>query len=100
MVQKFYGSVEWKEARRKAIVRDGGCELGLEGCEIPGTIIVHHINPITVDDLLHKRSCLTDQDNLVCSSSLMHSAIHYESDVGLAEDLKERKPNDTCPWRT
>lgn len=99
LVQAFYSSKEWKKARRDVIIRDDGCELGLKGFAIPGRVIVHHINPITIDDLIYKRPCLVDPENLVCSSQLMHSAIHYEADIDLGVEITERSKNDTCPWR-
>ncbi len=99
LVQAFYHSREWKNARRDVIVRDSGSELGLDGFEITGTVIVHHINPISIEDLIYKRPCLTDPENLICCSVLMHSAIHYESEIELVEAFTERRANDTCPWR-
>lgn len=99
LVQAFYSSSEWKKARRSVIIRDNGNELGLDDHEIFGKVIVHHINPITVEDLIYKRPCLTDPDNLVCSSELMHSAIHYGADLQVETPSIDRKANDTCPWR-
>lgn len=97
--QSFYNSEDWKPIRRKIIVRDSGRDMALEGFDIFGTVIVHHINPITIEDLEEMRPCVTNPENLVCVSVLTHNAIHY-SDMSLLPALpNERKPNDTIPWR-
>lgn len=97
--QVFYRSPKWKKARREAIIRDNGCDLGMEGHEIMDEIIVHHLNPITEEDLLSDTPTLYDLDNLVCVSHLTHNALHY-GDASLLPKLPmERTPNDTCPWK-
>lgn len=98
--QRFYTTPEWRTARRKAIVRDHGCDMGIEDRPINSKIIIHHIDPITIDDVLNRSSKLFDLDNLICVSFDTHLAIHY-GDKGLLTPTKpiERTPNDTCPWR-
>lgn len=98
--QRFYTTPEWRTARRKAIVRDHGCDIGIEDRPINSKIIIHHIDPITIDDVLNRSSKLFDLDNLICVSFDTHLAIHY-GDRGLLTPTKpiERTPNDTCPWR-
>lgn len=98
--QIFYTTPEWKKIRRDVIVRDNGCEMGLQGYEIAGRIYVHHIDPITMDDILNRSPKLFDLNNLVCVSFDFHQAIHY----GCAPrkdkyEIVERSPNDTCPWK-
>jgi len=95
---------DWKEARSKAILRDslGGdhcLDLATNGHPIMGRIIVHHINPITVDDVLNRNPILFDLDNLVCVSHNTHEVIHYGSLKTLSGYPVNRQPNDTCPWR-
>lgn len=97
--QDFYSSPEWRRTRRNIIVRDNGCDMGLEGYSIQGRIYVHHINPITVDDILERRPCLFDPENLICVSSMTHEAITYGIEDMLPTDPVIRRPNDTCPWR-
>lgn len=100
MNQDFYHSKVWKEARRKAILRDGACDLGVEGFEINRHIAVHHINPVTLEDILEERwDLLLDPENLICVSLGTHNAIHYGDEGGLPKPLVERVPGDTCPWR-
>lgn len=97
--QVFYSSPEWKRTRRRVIIRDNGCDLGVEGYEIHGPIYVHHLNPITTDDIEERSPKLFDMDNLICVSYLTHEAITYGSEDILPKDPVVRKPNDTCPWR-
>lgn len=106
--QEFYHSSEWKKARDFVIVRDNGCDLGVSGYEIVrdprhkskyDTIYVHHINPVSIDDLLEMRDICLDPDNLICCSFETHQAIHYGDASLLKKEWTERKPNDTIPWR-
>lgn len=97
--QAFYSSVEWKRFRRSIIIRDNGCDLGIEDRTISGQIIIHHINPLTVDDLLHRRDCLMDPENVICVSFNTHQAIHYGDENILIREPIERTMNDTCPWK-
>lgn len=88
----------WKAARREVILRDLGCDLGIEGMEIQRGIYIHHMNPITLEDLEYMTPNLLDPEFLICCSQKTHNAIHYgfKSDGG---ELVERSSGDTCPWR-
>lgn len=98
--QEFYQrSQEWKRIRDLVIIRDQGCDLGIDGREIHGKIIVHHMNPITKDDLLNRTPFLLDPEYLICTLKSTHDAIHYGDENLLMKGPIERKPNDTCPWR-
>lgn len=97
--QIFYGTPEWRAFRREAIIRDNGCDLGLEGYDIPDRIEVHHINPITAEMIENNDSRLMDLENVICTSSRTHKAIHYGDKNLLSKLPIERRPNDTCPWR-
>lgn len=98
--QIFYGTSEWKRARRDAIARDEGCDLAHPDRPINTKIYVHHINPITVDDILQRRDFLFDPENLISISFNTHNAVHY-GDASLLIPSKpiERKPFDQAPWR-
>lgn len=97
--QVLYNSMDWKRLRRKIIIRDNGCDLALEGYTIYGKIIIHHINPISLDDIMKERSIVFDPENLVCVSFSTHNAIHYGDASLISTGPIERTPNDTCPWR-
>lgn len=98
--QRFYKDPGvWKRIRRDIILRDGGCDLGIEDMPIPGRIIVHHMNPITIDDIEQRSDFLTSPEFLICVSHETHQAIHYGSDPP-AVKINERRPFDTCPWKT
>ena len=97
--QMLYRTPEWKRFRRDMIVRDNGCDLGCEGYEIYGNILVHHINPITVEDVVNRASCIFDSNNVICTSLNTHNAIHYGDETLLITEPVIRKPNDTCPWK-
>lgn len=98
--QHFYQrSQEWKRARDIVILRDNGCDLGVEGCEIYGRIIVHHMNPIAVSDIVHGSDILFDPEYLISTTHNTHNAIHYGDESLLMTAPVERRPNDTCPWR-
>ena len=98
--QIFYGTPEWKRARRDVIARDEGCDLAHSDRPIGTKIYVHHINPITVEDILNRRECLFDPENLISISFNTHNAVHY-GDVSLLVPTSpiERKPFDQAPWR-
>lgn len=95
----YHDCKEWKTVRRKVILRDNGCDLGLEGYEIHDRILVHHINPITKDDLINRNSIIFDLNNLICTTHQTHNAIHYGVDNVLSKIPIERTKNDTCPWK-
>lgn len=97
--QAFYKSKEWLAIRDKVIVRDNGCDLGVEGREINGKILIHHMNPITVKDILERSDFLLNPEYLISTVKNTHDAIHYGDDSLLVKDPIERRKNDTCPWR-
>lgn len=97
--QAFYNSPEWRRFRRDIIIRDNGCDLACEGYEIRGKIILHHINPLTQDDLINRREALFDPENIICVSHNTHNAIHYGDANLLITGPIERIANDTCPWK-
>ena len=97
--QKFYKSDEWKSVRRQVIIRDNGCDLGMEDREIYGRIIVHHMNPITSDDLIQRSDFLLNPEYLICTIKATHDAIHYGDESLLLKPPVERTKNDTCPWK-
>ena len=97
--QKFYSSQEWKNFRRDIIVRDMGCDLGISDREIQEKIIIHHINPITVDDILRRSDLLLDPENAICVGEMTHKAIHYGDENLLITEPIERSAFDTCPWK-
>lgn len=97
--QVLYRSQEWKRFRRDIILRDNGCDLGCDGYAIVGKILIHHINPITIEDVVNRNTCLFDPNNVISTSLSTHNAIHY-SDAGLLTTGPiERIKNDTCPWK-
>lgn len=97
--QILYRSYDWKKFRREIILRDDGCDLADPDREIDGIIIVHHINPITIDDVKNRRHCVFDPENVVCVSHTTHEAIHYGDDTLLMKGPVVRRPGDTIPWR-
>lgn len=97
--QEFYRSKEWKEVRDFVIVRDNGCDLGMGGYEIVGRIYIHHMNPITVNDIVHSSDFLLNPDYLICVSHNTHNAVHYGDEDLLVTAPVERRKNDTCPWK-
>ena len=98
--QQFYQrDHEWKKVRDYVIIRDMGCDLGIEGREIPDSILVHHMNPLSVDDLLNRTDFLLDPEYLISTSRSTHNAIHYGDENLLMKGPVERTQNDTCPWR-
>lgn len=98
--QKFYKyDPDWKKIRDEVIFRDNGCDLGIEGREINGLILVHHMNPITKDDILNRSEYLLNPNYLITTIKSTHDAIHYGSSDLLMKDPIVRSKNDTCPWR-
>ena len=97
--QVFYKSDEWLSIRDYVITRDNGCDLGMEGYEIYGRILIHHINPITKDDIIQRSRNLLDPENLITTVKRTHDAIHYGDSNLLMKAPIERRKNDTCPWR-
>lgn len=97
--QEFYNSDEWKSVRNFCIRRDHGCDLGMLDREIHGRIIVHHMNPITIEDIVNRSEFLLDPEYLICTVKNTHDAIHYGDESLLEKDPVERTKNDTCPWK-
>lgn len=97
--QAFYKSEEWKSIRRHVIIRDCGCDLGIEGREIHERILIHHINPISEEDILDRSDFLLNPEYLISTSHRTHNAIHYGDDSILIDVPLERRKNDTCPWK-
>lgn len=97
--QVLYRSSEWKRLRNQIIIRDCGCDLACDGYDIYGKVLIHHLNPITVEDVLARSRKVFDPDNLVCVSHNTHNAIHYGDVDLLVTGPIIRTKNDTCPWR-
>lgn len=97
--QAFYTSDEWRVIRDYVIVRDNGCDLGVEGREICGRILIHHMNPIRLDDIVNRTRYLLDPEYLITTVKSTHDAIHYGDEGLLITVPRERTKNDTCPWR-
>lgn len=96
--QALYQSDEWKRIRRNVILRDDGCDLAIPDRPIRGKILVHHIEPITHDDILNRDPIIFDLDNLITVSFETHNALHYGDYSLVAKDVITRRPNDTTPW--
>ncbi len=97
--QALYTSQRWRLLRNEIIVRDNGCDLGVEGYDILDKIIVHHMNPLVRDQLIEPDDSIFDPEFLICVSQRTHNAIHYGDDSLLPITMAERRPNDTCPWK-
>lgn len=112
--QIFYNCYEWKVARSETIIRDNGCDLGIAGREIDGEyyidsrdkkktksslIIVHHMNPITVEDVKNRNPIIFNPEFLITTVLRTHNAIHYGDVNSIPTEHIERRPNDTIPWR-
>ena len=97
--QRFYRSKEWLQVRDYVIVRDKGCDLGVEGYEIYGRILIHHLNPISLRDITELSDFLLNPEYLISTTHLTHNAIHYGDESILMTAPIERSKNDTCPWR-
>lgn len=99
MNQRFYRSAQWKRIRNEVIIRDNGCDLGMEGYEIHGRILIHHMNPITIADIESMSEYLLNPEYLITTVHNTHNAIHYGDENLLCTGPIERQPNDTCPWK-
>ena len=97
--QEFYRSQEWKAIRDRVIVRDLGRDLASAGHEIFGKILIHHMNPITKEDVLTHSDMLVNPEYLICTCKQTHDAIHYGDERLLVHDPVARTKNDTCPWK-
>lgn len=96
--QIFYKSQKWKQARDKVIIRDNGCDLGIDGYQINDKIIIHHMNPISISDIENNSSEMYDPEYLICVSNSTHNAIHFNNDKITNKIFTERKPGDTKLW--
>ena len=97
--QNFYRSREWKRVRDEVIMRDNGCDLGVDGHEIRGKILIHHMNPIISEDIHRVSDYLLNPEYLICVTHRTHNAIHYGDESLIVTAPIERTQNDTCPWR-
>ena len=97
--QIFYKSPEWRSLRDEIIFRDNGCDLAIDGREIYGKILIHHMNPIRSDDILNRSEYLLNPEYLICTVKNTHDAIHYSDESLLITNPIERTRNDTCPWK-
>ena len=97
--QRFYSSLEWKRLRDEIIFRDNGCDLGILDRRIMGKILIHHMNPIMLEDIQKSSEFLLNPEYLICTSFETHNAIHYGDENLLFKAPIERTKYDTCPWR-
>lgn len=96
--QVFYRSPEWKRVRRDVIARDMGCDLGIEGYDIHGLVLIHHMNPISLKDINDRNDDILNPEFLITTSRKTHDAIHYGADLPEYK-LVERYSGDMCPWK-
>jgi hypothetical protein len=95
--QRFYTSPQWKHVRDEVILRDNGCDLGVPGYEVHYGLLVHHMNPMTAEDILHGHEWILDPEFLICTSKLTHNALHYGGELPRGRPV-ERRPGDTKLW--
>ena len=96
--QNFYSSREWRQIRQHLILRDIGCDLGVEGYEIHGRLLIHHMNPITAEDIAHGDESIIDPEYLITTTHKTHNAIHYGDERQLPRPLVPRRHGDTKLW--
>lgn len=96
--QQFYQSREWQDIRDFVLLRDNGCDLGIEGYEINISPLIHHINPMTVDDIMHKEDWILDPEFLITTSHKTHNALHYGGNINAPKVVIQRSPDDTKLW--
>lgn len=96
--QRFYTSWGWRQVRDRVILRDNGCDLGVPGHEIRLNLLVHHMNPVTMEDLVQGREWILDPEFLICVSKRTHNAIHYGDESLLPRPVVDRRPGDTKLW--
>ena len=97
--QTFYRSARWKRIRDEVIIRDNGCDLGIEGRNIFDKVIIHHMNPLQASDIENESDFLLNPEYLICVTHNTHNALHYGDENLLITIPRERSPNDTCPWK-
>lgn len=97
--QELYHSAQWRSFRDSIIIRDNGCDLAVEGFDIHGSIIVHHINIVTADDIINNNPIVFDSENVISTQLKTHNAIHYGDESLIFTEIIERTRNDTCPWK-
>lgn len=97
--QALYTSQKWRQLRSQIIIRDNGCDLGIEGRDIFDKIIIHHMNPLTREQIQDPDDSMFDPEYLICVSHNTHNAIHYGDASLLSKEYVPRRPNDTCPWK-
>ena len=97
--QRFYHEADWLDVKDQVVLRDKGCDLGMPGWEIQGHVYVHHMNPVTVEQLLAKDPIALDPEYLITCSYNMHQAITWGNALLIPRPIAERRPGDTCPWK-
>lgn len=97
--QALYTSDDWRHFRNEIVIRDNGCDLGCDGFDIHGRILIHHIEPVTVEDIIKRSKRIFDPDNVISVSHRTHQAIHYGDESLLMLEPVKRHRNDTCPWK-
>lgn len=93
--QEFYHSYQWRRIRRLVLLRDNDCDLGIDGYDIPSGLHIHHMNPVTIDDLMDGNPEVHDPEFLISTTQLTHNAIHYGDERQLPRSFTERRPGDT-----
>lgn len=96
--QQFYASREWKDIRNYVILRDNGCDLGVDGYEIHDSPLIHHINPMVPEDIVHGETWILDPEFLITTTHNTHNAIHYGGENRMPKVVAERALNDTKLW--
>lgn len=97
--QTLYKTQKWRTVRDEVIIRDGACDMGLPDYPIRKYVVIHHMNPLTIEDIQEGREWVFDPEYLICVSDRTHKAIHYGDESLLPKDPVDRVPNDTCPWK-
>lgn len=96
--QEFYRSVQWKQTRDRVIARDEGCDMGMDGYEIYDKILIHHMNPMQMNDIVHANEAILDPEFLIAVTHRTHQAIHYGDRSMIRQPLVARRPGDTKLW--
>lgn len=96
--QRFYASYEWRQARREVIIRDNGCDLGIDDYPVVGAMLVHHMNPMSIDDLIHGEESIINPEYLILTTMNTHNAIHFGDESLLPKVVVSRSPHDTKLW--